>query len=355
MKRQLAAILHADVVGYSRLTGSDEDGAVRELNSSIERFEKYIASHNGRKVNQAGDAILAEFHSMQDALRAAVEFQQEMKASSSGSVAGDPLRYRIGIHLGEVIHDRGDIFGEGVNIAARIQELSAPGGICISSAVFEQIHSKFDFVYDDLGYRTLKNITEPVHVYRVRAFDQNEAEHPADFLTNTPQDQPLFDLDGGVMRKSPRITGGCLCGKIRFEISEQPIGTGFCHCRICQKTLGGPINAWVAFPVDSVQFLDAMPKVYSSSRIAERGFCDQCGTSLTYRLLKPEPSGFMVITTVSLDSPETFAPSWHGGMESKLPGLDIHDDLPRMRSADSPSLKKAWASVGIDNPAEWKP
>ena len=149
-------------------------------------------------------------------------------------------------------------------------------------------------------------------------------------------------------------TGRCLCGDVVFEIAEPAIGTGVCHCRICQRFCGAPIHAWAAFPVEAVRFTNNKPKYYNSSLIGKRGFCANCGSSLTYRLLKPELSQFLVISAASLDEPENFAPTWHGGTESQASWLDINDELPRTKSQDSPSLRKAWESVGVTDPRKWE-
>ena len=354
MQRDLIAILYADVAGYSRLTGSDEDATHRRLNASLDLLTGIIAGRGGHKLHEAGDAVLAEFRSVTAAAGAAVEFQRQMSARNADLAEDSRLEFRVGVHLGEVIHDRGDIYGDDVNIAARIQDLAEPGGVCVSAAVHEQVRGKLDSVFDDLGHRKLKNIAHSVHVYRIRPAGPDDASHPTAFLASGVKGQPLFDLDGSAMKKDAVACGRCLCGAVRFEVTDQPIGTGYCHCRICQRSIGGPINAWVAFPRAAVRFTAGKPKYHDSTPIAQRGFCAECGSSLTYRLLQPERSAFLVINTVALDNPEDFAPTWHGGTESQLPWFDVHDELARMRSEDSPALRRAWESVGVPSPAEWK-
>jgi len=114
------------------------------------------------------------------------------------------------------------------------------------------------------------------------------------------------------------------------------------------------VIAWTAFPVDAVKFTREKPKYYRLSLIAEQGFCEICGTSLTWRRLKPGPANYLVIITTSLDNPEDYAPSWHGGVESQLPWFKIHDDLPRTHSEEAPMLKSAWGSAGVPDPNDWK-
>jgi len=344
MKRQLAAILYADVAGYSRLTGRDEEQTHEKLDAGLNLLTDVIAAHGGQKVHEAGDAILAEFQSVTEAVSAAIEFQHRMSTRNSELGEDERLEFRIGVNLGEVIHDRDDIYGDDVNLAARIQELAEPGGLCISGTVYEQVTGKVDQTFDDLGHRKVKNVAQPVHVYRAHLTD----------LPSGVEKQPLFDFDRDAVDRSSLITGRCACGDVRFKISQPALGTGYCHCRMCQRTSGAPISAWVAFPSEAVRFTNDKPKYYRSSLIAERGFCANCGTRLTYRLLKPRESDWLVFSTPVLDNPEDFAPTWHGGTESQLPWLDIHDDLPRKRATDSPDLHKAWESVGVTDPAYWR-
>ncbi len=344
MKRQLAAILYADVAGYSRLTGRDEEGTHQKLDAGLNLLADVVAAHGGEKVHEAGDAILAEFQSVTAAVNAAVEFQRQMSMRNAELAEDERLEFRVGVNLGEVIHDRDDIYGDGVNLAARIQELAEPGGVCISGTVYEQVTGKVDQIFDDLGHRKVKNIAQSIHVYRTHLSD----------MRSGVKSQPFFDFDSNAIELSSLITGRCLCGDVRYEISQPAIGSGYCHCRMCQRAIGGPVSAWAAFPTEAVRFTNGEPKYYKSSLIGERGFCANCGSRLTYRFLAPEPAGYLVIQTTSLDNPEDFAPTWHAGIESQLPWFDVHDDLPRTRCEDSAELCKAWESVGVSNPADWK-
>ena len=157
----------------------------------------------------------------------------------------------------------------------------------------------------------------------------------------------------GMNNRTQLVTGRCLCEEVTYEINQAALGGGFCHCRICQKFSGGPVNAWTAFPVDAVRFVNKAPRFYQSSRIAERGFCATCGVSITYRLLRPEPSGYLAIHTMSLDNPERYAPTWHGGVESQMPWNVMVDDLPRKFCEESKELREAWGSAGIFDPRLW--
>lgn len=166
--RRLAAIVSADVVGYSRLMGDDEEGTLATLNSHRrEVIDPTIERHGGRIVKTTGDGLLLEFASVVDAVRCCLSMQELMRARNQATPGDKQIRYRMGVNLGDVIIEDGDLFGDGVNIAARLEGIAAPGGICISSAVFEQVRQKLDLEVEDLGDRALKNIETPVRTYRV--------------------------------------------------------------------------------------------------------------------------------------------------------------------------------------------
>ncbi len=172
VERRLAAVMLADVVGYSRLMGADEEGTLAALKQIYrEVINPSISEHKGRVVKTIGDGVLAEFLSVLEAMRCAVEVQRDLIARGTPD-SPDPeetrLSFRIGVNLGDVIFDDGDIFGDGVNVAARLESMADTDGIAISGSVYEQVHNRLDVGYDDLGEVSLKNIAEPVHVYRVR-------------------------------------------------------------------------------------------------------------------------------------------------------------------------------------------
>ena len=168
MERRLAAILAADVVGYSRLMGDDEEGTLVRLKAHRDEVaDPAIAKHKGRVVKLMGDGMLAEFASVVDAVRCAVDIQEAMREHSADLPKDQRIQLRIGINLGDVIVEDDDIYGDGVNIAARLEGLAEAGGVCVSGTVFNHVHNKVDLAFDDLGERRLKNITGPVRVYRV--------------------------------------------------------------------------------------------------------------------------------------------------------------------------------------------
>ncbi len=165
--RRLAAILAADVAGYSRLIGADEQGTLNKLRSiRAEVLDPKINEHHGRLVKTTGDGLLVEFGSVVDALRCAVEIQQRMAERNTGSA--DRIEFRIGINVGDIVVEDGDIFGDGVNVAARLEGLAEPGGIGVSARVQEDAAGKLDIAFEDIGEQALKNITRPIRVYRVR-------------------------------------------------------------------------------------------------------------------------------------------------------------------------------------------
>jgi len=167
VKRKLAAILNADVKGYSRLMGADEEGTLQTLTAYREVMATLIQQHQGRVVNAPGDALLAEFESVVDAVKSAVEIQRELAKRNAELPTDRRMEYRIGINLGDVMFDGESIYGDGVNIAARLESLSEAGGICISGTVFDHVRNKLDLGYEFLGEQPVKNIAIPVRVYKV--------------------------------------------------------------------------------------------------------------------------------------------------------------------------------------------
>ena len=167
VKRKLSAILSADVKGYSRLMGEDEVGTIHTLNAYKEVMAGLIQHHHGRVVDAPGDNVLAEFASVVDAVECAAEIQKELKTRNAELPENRRMEFRIGVNLGDVIEDGEQILGDGVNIAARLESLSDPGGICISGTAFDQVRNKLELGYEHLGEQTVKNIALPVRVYKV--------------------------------------------------------------------------------------------------------------------------------------------------------------------------------------------
>src|SRR5712664_3389196 len=177
-ERKLAAVLAADVVGYSRLMGTDEEGTLARLRAHRRTLiDPKIKEHNGRIVKTTGDGMLVEFASAVDAVRCAVEIQRGMADRNAGVPPERRIDFRVGINLGDIIVEDNDIFGDGVNIAARLEALAEPGGLCVSRMVRDQIRDKLAYPFEDLGEQSVKNIARPVRVYALRP--EAVAELPA--------------------------------------------------------------------------------------------------------------------------------------------------------------------------------
>src|SRR6266571_4496054 len=168
IERRLAAILAADVAGYSRLTGLDEEGTLKRLRKlRRELINPAVSLHRGRVVKTTGDGILIEFPSVVDALRCALDVQRGMDGRNADVPADQRIEFRVGINLGDVVVEGDDLLGDGVNVAARLEGIAEPGGICISDAAYQQVRDKVDVNFENAGEQQLKNIARPVRVYRV--------------------------------------------------------------------------------------------------------------------------------------------------------------------------------------------
>ncbi|MEA2920845.1 MAG: adenylate cyclase [Bradyrhizobium sp.] len=180
-ERRLAAVLAADMVGYSRLMEVDETGTLARLKTHrIELIDPVIAKNRGRIIKTTGDGMLVEFHSVADAVLCAAEVQRRMARRNTDVSPARWIQFRIGINLGDVIVEDDDIFGDGVNVAARLEMLAEPGGICVSGAVRDQVGQRLDDIsFEDLGDQSVKNIARPIRVFRVRLADSGApAEGP---------------------------------------------------------------------------------------------------------------------------------------------------------------------------------
>jgi adenylate cyclase len=187
--RRLAAILAADVAGYSRLMGADEEGTLAALQAvRRELAGPKIEENRGRIVKTTGDGLLVEFASVVDAVRCAVEMQTALAERNAPLSAERRIEFRIGINLGDIIIDKGDIFGDGVNVAARLEALAQPGGICVSRVVRDQVRDKLDFAFEDMGEQQVKNITRPVRAHRILLAEKHRSSEPT---PDAPSAAPL--------------------------------------------------------------------------------------------------------------------------------------------------------------------
>ena len=179
VQRRLTAVLAADIAGYSRLMGADEEGTLAQLKAHRHALlDPKIEEHQGRIVKTTGDGMLAEFASVVDALRCAIEIQRGMLERNADVPQERRIEFRVGINVGDIIIDGGDIYGDGVNVAARLEGLAEPGGICVSGRVQEDARGKLDIAFEDAGEQQLKNIAWPVRVYRVRLSGEAAQSRP---------------------------------------------------------------------------------------------------------------------------------------------------------------------------------
>ena len=179
VSRRLVAVFAADVEGYSRLMGADEVGTLKGLTERRAILDRLIGDHRGRIANTAGDSVLAEFGSAVDAVQCAVEAQTALAEANSSLAPDRRINFRIGIHIGDVMVRAGDLFGDGVNIAARLQTLAKPGGVCISGATYDQVRKVLPMTFMDLGVQQVKNIQEPIRAYQVSAPSEAREAAPA--------------------------------------------------------------------------------------------------------------------------------------------------------------------------------
>ncbi|MEM9551084.1 MAG: adenylate/guanylate cyclase domain-containing protein [Pseudomonadota bacterium] len=230
VERKLTTILSADAEGYSRAMAEDEESALAELRAARSVFSRLIDRHRGRIANTAGDGLIAEFASVVEAVQCAIEVQQELGANGR-----DALRYRIGIHLGDVMVDGEDLLGEGVNLAARLQTMAEPGGVLISQQVYDQVHAKLSVGFDYLGEQRPKNFTEDVPIYRITYGQKTAQPRVAVDPSKSPRHEardtrPLSesrsdpDTRNGNAIRTGRVTGLVLLGLAVVDLST---GAGF--------------------------------------------------------------------------------------------------------------------------------
>src|SRR6202047_4471358 len=191
LERRLAAILAADVEGYSRLMHGDEESTMATLSARRAVVDELIAQHRGRIANTAGDSVLAEFTSILDAVRCAIEIQASLQRANEDEPEGCRMRFRIGVNVGDVMVKDDDIFGDGVNVAARLEGLVKGGEICISRGVHDHLRHRGGMAFDDLGEQLVKNIAHPIRAFRLRiGEDTSEQEVPIPDETAEPPELP---------------------------------------------------------------------------------------------------------------------------------------------------------------------
>ena len=203
--RKLAAIFHSDVVGYSKLMADDELATISTISEYRDVMAKLILQHRGRVVDTSGDNVLAEFSSVVDAMQGAVAIQKELKVRNSRLPEHRWMQFRIGLNIGEVIQEGERIYGDGVNIAARLETLAKPGGICLSRVAYDQIESKLPLGYEYIGEQPLKNIRKPLHAYRV-VLEDDVSEAKTD--KEIKEDEHIGETNNQVKGRSHEISEG---------------------------------------------------------------------------------------------------------------------------------------------------
>jgi adenylate cyclase len=221
LPRRLAAIVYGDVAGYSRLTGHDEDGTHRRLARALDLIANTITSNGGRVVHYAGDAVLAEFPTASTALSSTLQIQDALAEAEAAEPAENRIRFRFGVNLGEVIDDRDDIYGEGVNVAARLESLANPGGVCVSEAVRMTVGERLEIAYEGLGDQSLKNIARPVRVYRVKTGDTGP--QPVAELSASTEANSLASSTGLAVLRFESAGGGPDLGLLAEGLSDDLI------------------------------------------------------------------------------------------------------------------------------------
>jgi adenylate cyclase len=219
-ERRLAAILAADVAGYSRLMGADEEGTLGRLKAlRRELVDPKVAEHYGRIVKVTGDGMLAAFSSVVDAVRCAVALQQAMPERNAGAPEARRIEFRVGINLGDVIVEGDDLYGDGVNIAARIEALADPGGVLVSNTVHDQVRDRLPFLFEDLGEHRVKNIARPLRVYRIALTHPVPAGQARGLAADDAPRSPLSRIAGEGAERQRREAGE---GRAALPLPDKP-------------------------------------------------------------------------------------------------------------------------------------
>src|SRR5580692_3712981 len=304
IQRTLAAIIAADVAGYSRLMSTDEAGTMQTLSAYRRLMDDLIMQHGGRIVNTAGDSVLAEFASIFDAVECSVNVQMKLGEAASGQTEDAALRFRIGVHLGDVIIRGTDLLGDGVNIAARLEGMAEPGGVCISGIVFEQIDGKIDLSFRSLGIQSLKNISRPIDAYAIEL--NKEDRLPPDFGPTSAMFRQEIkycrSADGVRLAYSSAGSGPPLLKSANWinhlELDwELPLyrhmltGLAKRHTLIRYDARGNVLSDWDSseLSIDAwVNDLEAVVSAAGLERFPLFGFSQGCAVSIAYAVRNPD-------------------------------------------------------------------
>ena len=312
VERHLAAILAADVAGYSRLMGVDEEGTLAQLKDHRSNlWNPAIESHRGRIANTAGDSIIAEFGSVTDAVSCAIAIQRGMLERNSEVPSDRRIEFRIGINLGEVMTDGPDIFGDGVNIAARLEGIADCGGICISRQVLDQVGGRLDLTFRELGRQNLKNIAKPVEVYAIRL--DGVASPGSRFLAaaNLKQEIRYCRAPDGVRLAyatvgdgPPILKSAHWLGHLEYDwelplFSQQFLfGLAKDHTLIRYDARGNGLSDWDVHELSLDAWVSDMETVADAAglgRFPLIGFSQGCAVSIAYAVRHPERVSHLVL------------------------------------------------------------
>ena len=311
MNRRLAAILAADIAGYSRLMGEDETATVRDLKGHQAVVLPLVGRHGGRIIDTAGDGILAEFPSVIGATECAVEIQTIMAIRNEGVPEARRMRFRIGINLGDVIHDETRIYGDGINVAARLEGIAEPGGICISRQVFDQVNRALKVDFQALGPRTLKNIAQPVDVFAIAPADRGagpgvtapnavDLKQEIRFCTAPDGVQLAYSMIG---QGPPLMKTGNWMTHLEFDL-ESPIWRHLyrelaqSHTLIRYDARGNGLSDRI---VDEISFdafvgdLETVAAAAKITRFALLGISQGCAVSIAYAVRHPERVSHLIL------------------------------------------------------------
>jgi class 3 adenylate cyclase/pimeloyl-ACP methyl ester carboxylesterase len=348
--RHLAAILAADVAGYSRLMGADEDGTLVQLKDHRTKvWDQALARHRGRIANTAGDSILAEFSSVLDAVSCALAIQKETRERNAAVSPDRRVEFRIGINLGEVIADGNDILGDGVNVAARLEGIADRGGICISRQVLDQVEGKLALNYRELGRQNLKNIARPVEVYALNIDDAATPGSRALAAANLKQQIRYCKAHDGVRlayatvgEGPPLLKSAHWLGHLEYDwefpiLRPYLLGLAKDHTLIRYDARGNGLSDWDVREISLDAWVNDMETVADSAglkRFPLVGFSQGCAVSIAYAVRHPERVSHLVL--------------YGGFVTGQNKRRDLTPEVRKRFNALRTLVRQGW---GADNPA----
>jgi class 3 adenylate cyclase/pimeloyl-ACP methyl ester carboxylesterase len=340
VERRLAAILTADAAGYSRMMREDESGTLALLQKHrCEVIDPAIAKHGGRTVKLMGDGLLAEFPSIVESVTCAAEIQRAMAARNAGTPAQHQMAFRISVHLGDVIVEGEDLYGDGVNVAARLEAMAPRGGICISRQAYDQVHKKLPLGYRSLGPQTLKNITEPVEVFAIQGDGLAVADERQEIRYCRTGDgvRLAYAISG---HGSPLVKTGNWLNHLEYDW-DSPIwhhfflGLSRNHRLIRYDPRGTGLSDWDVPDISLEAWVNDLATVVDAARLVERfplfGLSQGCAVSIAYAVRNPDRVSHLILC---------------GGFA--LGGSNRGPEERERRKAFATLMRLEW---GADNPA----